>query len=385
CAPARTCLSSCAGLRRATRTASAPHRHPSHDVTSPPSPGREVQYAVPRNAEVIRQWTILREIENARGGGVAIDELAAQCAVTTRTIRRDLQALEEAGFPLYDDRSGDDGRTRWRVNGQAFKGLSAGLTVSELCALYFSRTLVEALAGTPFKAEVESAFEKLASVLSPHMRRFLDDLPRVIATKADPHHRPDTEHARLQPIVARGLEAILHNRQIEITYHSRSSERTKLYLIHPYRLAFAQGALYLLAYVPEYDEVRTFAVERVSEISLLDEHFTPIEELADTAFPHSLGVHSGPPERVEIEFDASVADYVRPREWHPSQQLREIASGGLSMTLNVCLDRALESWILSFGPSAIVRSPEPLARAIAARIEEARARYLQCRVTVPDS
>src|SRR5262249_15035715 len=200
-APARTCLSSCARLRRATRTASAPHRHPSHDVTSPPSPGREVQYAVPRNAEVIRQWTILREIENARGGGVTIDELAAQCAVTTRTIRRDLQALEEAGFPLYDDRSGDDGRTRWRVNGQAFKGLSAGLTVSELCALYFSRTLVESLSGTPFRSEVESAFEKLSAVLTPHMRRFLDQLPRVIASKADAVRRPGSP--RQQEIVAR--------------------------------------------------------------------------------------------------------------------------------------------------------------------------------------
>ena len=48
---------------------------------------------MPRNAEVIRQWTILREIERARTGGVTIDELAALCDVTTRTIRRDLQAL----------------------------------------------------------------------------------------------------------------------------------------------------------------------------------------------------------------------------------------------------------------------------------------------------
>ena len=133
---------------------------------------------MPRNAEVIRQWTILREIERARGTGVTIDELAALCDVTTRTIRRDLQALEESGFPLLDDKSHDDGKTRWRVNGQAFKGLSAGLTVSELCALYFSRTLLESLSGTPFRDDVESAFEKLASVLTPHMRQFLDQLPR---------------------------------------------------------------------------------------------------------------------------------------------------------------------------------------------------------------
>src|SRR6185295_18698258 len=113
---------------------------------------------MPRNAEVIRQWTILREIERARAGGVTIDELASLCGVTTRTIRRDLQALEEAGFPLFDDKTRDDGKTRWSINGQPFKGLTAGLTLSELCALYFSRTLLESLAGTPFRAELEQAF-----------------------------------------------------------------------------------------------------------------------------------------------------------------------------------------------------------------------------------
>src|SRR6267154_234669 len=156
---------------------------------------------MPRNAEVIRQWTILREIENARVAGVTIDELAALCDLTTRTIRRDLQALEEAGCPLFDDKSHDDGKTRWRVNGQAFKGLSAGLTVAELCALYFSRTLLESLSGTPFRDEVESAFDKLSSVLTPHMRQFLDQLPRVISTKADPMRR--REDPRAQRLIAR--------------------------------------------------------------------------------------------------------------------------------------------------------------------------------------
>jgi len=332
--------------------------------------------SVPRNAEVIRQWTILREIEQARAAGVTIDDLASQCGVTTRTIRRDLQALEEAGFPVYDDKSRDDGKTRWVLNGQAFKGLSAGLTLSELCALYFSRSLAESLAGTPFKADVESAFEKLTTALTPHMQRFLDQLPRVLSTKAQPQLASDaTSSPGRTKIIARALEATLHQRQATITYHSRSSDRTKQYLVHPYRLAYAQGALYLLAYVPEYKEVRTFAMERIQELSLREETFTPIEELPEEAFPHSLGVHSGPPERVELEFQPAVAEYVRARTWHPSQRLSETENGGVAMTLDVCLDRALSSWILSFGPFARVTAPAGLAKEIAGQFEEARALY----------
>ena len=76
---------------------------------------------MPRNAEVIRQWTILREIESARGAGVTIDELAGECDVTTRTIRRDLQALQEAGFPLYDDKIRRR-PTRWHLTARSSRG-----------------------------------------------------------------------------------------------------------------------------------------------------------------------------------------------------------------------------------------------------------------------
>ena len=49
---------------------------------------------MPRNAEVIRQWTILRDLESARR--LTIDDLASRTGVTTRTIRRDLEALQHA-------------------------------------------------------------------------------------------------------------------------------------------------------------------------------------------------------------------------------------------------------------------------------------------------
>ena len=331
---------------------------------------------MPRNAEVIRQWTILRRIERARGTGVTIDELADESGVTTRTIRRDLQALEEAGFPIYDDKSLPDGRTRWTINGQAFRGLSAGLTLSELCALYFSRTLLESLAGTPFRDELERAFDKMSASLTPHMRQFLDQLPQVIASKPDPNRRrAGARDPKIQVVVARALEATLHHRQAHLTYHSRSSERTKMYLVHPYRMAYAQGGLYLLAYVPEYAEVRTFAVERIQEISLLEDRFTPVDVPAGTAFPDSLGVHSGTPERVELEFRQAVTDYVKARDWHQSQTWRDLPNGGGVMTLDVCVDAALKGWILSFGPTVIVAAPGALAREIAAALDEARSGY----------
>jgi len=325
---------------------------------------------VPRNQEVIRQWKVLHALESSRHGAT-IDALADDLDVTTRTIRRDLAALQEAGFPLYDERDAE-GRARWRLGGQVLKGLETGFTLAELCALYLSRNMLEAVGGTPFQRDLTLAFARLEKMLSPRMRQFLDRLPQVLAAKPGPRARASGSSP---DIVGRLLEATLHYRVARMKYHSVSSARMKDYLIHPYRLAFAQGGLYLLAYVPEYKDVRTFAADRIASISLEKQTFTPSREIPDDVFGNSLGVNTGPPSHVEIAFDERVTPYVRARVWHPSQTLRDSGDGGVVLTMEVCNDLALRSWILGWGASARVLAPAALANDIRADLNNASAQY----------
>jgi proteasome accessory factor B len=204
------------------------------------------------------------------------------------------------------------------------------------------------------------------------MRQFLDRLPTVLAAKPGPRA---SGGAAAPDVVSRLLDATLHFRVATMRYHSVSSGRSKDYVIHPYRLTFAQGGLYLLAYVPEYEDVRTFAVDRIASVSLEKQTFTPKEKVADDAFANSLGVNTGPAARVEIEFEPRVAPYVRGRVWHASQQLREEGDGRVVLTMNVCHDWALRSWILSWGPYARVTAPQALANSILAELESAGSRY----------
>ena len=324
---------------------------------------------MPRNAEVIRQWSILRDLEASRR--LTIDDLSRRTGVTTRTIRRDLEALQTSGFPLYDEVI--DGKRYWTLEAKAFRRLDdTGFTLAELSALYFSRTLLECLAAAPFRQDVASAFEKLAAALTPGMRHFLDRLPMVIQAKgASP--RPAEGPAERERI-ARLLDGTLNHRRATMKYFSMSSGREKDYLIEPYRLLYSPGGMYLLAFVPDYGELRTFSVDRIRKVSLLEERFTP-SDVPEGAFAHSIGVNEGTPEQIEIAFEPRIAPYVRERRWHPSQKNAERKDGGVVLSLSVCNDWALRSWILSFGPLARVLSPATLAAQIKDEIDRASERY----------
>jgi predicted DNA-binding transcriptional regulator YafY len=325
---------------------------------------------VPRNQEVIRQWKVLHALDASRQG-ILIDVLAQDLDVTTRTIRRDLAALQEAGFPLYDDKD-EQGRTRWHLDGQVLKGLDTGFTLGELCALYLGRHVLEMAAGTPFGKDLSMAFARIEKMLSPRMRTFLDQMPAILTAKAGPRASATGEQGE---VATQLLEAALHHRVARMRYHSVSSGRIKDYVVHPERLAFAQGELYLLAYVPEYHDTRTFAFTRITAVSLEKQTFTPRPDPDGDVFANSLGVHTGPTAPVEIQFDARVAPYVRARVWHPSQRLVEGAAGDLSLSMDVCHDWALRSWIMSWGPLATVVTPSSLAREIRDEHDAASTRY----------
>ncbi len=324
-----------------------------------------------RNQEVIRQWTLLRDLWEGRYGRT-IDELAQLLKMHPRTIRRDIAALQEAGFPL--EQRVYDTRRAYTLNKEAFKGLiDAGLTLPELCALYFSRALLEYLAATPFQKDLASAFEKFESCLTAAQWKYLDAFPKVLAAKAEPRKKAGGE---APAHVSRMIAAALEHRRVSMSYYSFFSKQLKNYVVEPYQVCYAQGGLYLVAFVPAYEEPRLFAVERIKTLTLLDEHFTPGTEPVTAQMANSLGINlSGRPESVVIEFQPEAAPYVLEREWHPSQTLEARVDGCVVLKMKVVIDWALTAWVLGFGPRARVVGPRRLAHQIFELLEETRVLY----------
>src|SRR5881396_945098 len=170
-----------------------------------------------RNAQLIRQWAMLKQIETNRWTTIA--DLAGQHTVSTKTIRRDLAALMEAGFPLYDERY--DGKVYWRLS-EEYKGLPlATLSLSETAALYFSKKLVVNLAAPPFSTDIASAFKKIESALPEKNVQFLDSLDSMISVRADAPKDLE-EH---KTIIRQLLDSIGDELRVKMQYFSVHSQK----------------------------------------------------------------------------------------------------------------------------------------------------------------
>jgi predicted DNA-binding transcriptional regulator YafY len=131
-----------------------------------------------RNSELIRQWSILRTLATSRRTTIA--QLAPESGKTERTVRRDLKALEAAGFPLGEDQ--DEHGKYWSLPPRALAKVERdGFTIAELAALHMSRALFECFAESSLLKDLKGAFDKMDAALSPHMPRFLDQMPKAIS------------------------------------------------------------------------------------------------------------------------------------------------------------------------------------------------------------
>ena len=339
---------------------------------------RQGGHAVPRNAAVMRQWKILRELD-AKHHGMTVDQLVEATrdedfdrAVSRRTLFRDIGTLTAVGFPLTTESR--DGHTYYMLNRAPFSRLAqTGFSFSELCALYLSRRVVESLTGLPFQTALKDAFAKFELVISDGMRRFIEHLPLVVSAKPTGGKVP--RNPRVQEIGDELVQAAMHHRVVDMLYHSASHRRKKRYVVHPLRIVYAQGAFYLYAFVPEYGQIRTFATQRVRTLTVREETFVRPATISDDPFGASLGAGHGQPVHVVVRFDPEIADYVKERVYHASQRTDAQRDGSLRVELDVCNDAWLRSWILGFGHLVQVIAPPELAQDVVLELRRAKSQY----------
>jgi predicted DNA-binding transcriptional regulator YafY len=124
-------------------------------------------------------------------------------------------------------------------------------------------------------------------------------------------------------------------------------------------------------------DVRIFALDRIKSIVLTDETFDEPEKFnIDDFMRSSFGVFHGEPLKVRIWFAAEIAEYIREKVWHESQNIEPQPDGAIIFEAEVAGTKEIEAWVLKWGANAKVLAPESLRDQIHAEVEAMRKAYL---------
>jgi len=315
-----------------------------------------------------RLHTIIRLLEARRN--MTLDDLAEECDVDRRTIHRDLNAVQEAGYTLTSE---------WQEGKKVYSFLSKSrnippvtFTLNQLMSLYLLRSLAVHLAGTPFQGEIDELFRTITSVLPDRYVAHLERIARVSLPLL--HGARDYSAAAL--FLNDLQKALLHQFSIRLEYAKKGKGTPEVYEADPYTLVFHKGGIYLLALAHNRTGMRLFALERIRGVEVTRQRFEiPAGYQPEAHFANAFGLVSDTPLKVRVRFSPAVAHTIRERTWRPGQRMESYGEGGVILEFVAAGEMELVSWILSYGMHAEVLEPPELRQEVKRQIREMRQFY----------
>jgi predicted DNA-binding transcriptional regulator YafY len=309
-----------------------------------------------RNDQLIRQWEILWSLVGPPGR--TIKAMAEEYEVSERTIQRDLEALEAAGYPLVDEEDSTSSckEKRWRLI-QSFNHLPPiPMTREEAFAVLAAAQTMRGLDKTPIGEAFRSVLTKLRKAIKPLEL----EMTTLSGTYIDD---PDIErnYAGHRDTINLLLKA-LHRRQLlDIRYHAAHTDEVTERTVAPLCFWKSGGELYLIAHCYMRNAPRSFRVDRFVSVKPSAEKlpwpegFDPVNFLR-----HSFGPWVGEPKEVVLEFPVSGKDHFDKVQIHPTQQIRTLKGGGVEVRLKVAPSLNLAQWLAGFGRDVRVVAPPEL-------------------------
>ena len=322
-----------------------------------------------RGDQLGRQWKLIQALSAYRTGKSAA-ELAQELGCHPRTVYRDLEALQLAGFPLYTDRV--DGRSLWSFVDTVKHQIPLPLNLTELMALYFSRDMLKVLKNTIFYDSLETLFQKIKATLPPEYINYLSRIEKSLKVGLSSYKEYGGHTETLNSL----NEAVLNGKYIEMIYFTMSRKQKTRRKVAPYKIWFFDGTFYLIGHCLLRNSVRLFAIDRIKSLWLTDESFQIPEDFNTEDFMRSsFGTFVGNLTTVKIHFETDIAGYIQERTWHESQEIESQEDGSIIFKVTVAGTDEIKFWVLNWGAKATVLEPDSLRDEIKSEATAMAANY----------
>lgn len=295
-----------------------------------------------------------------------VRELADHFGVSTTTIYRDFEIMEEMRIPIYED----ENHTYSIMEDFYFR--PPDLNRDEALALLLAG---QAFQGEffPYREALNSAIAKIINSLPVSTKSVIDNLGTHISFR----HGAFVDLSKSKETIQDIERAIAKKETLLITYYSLSSDQVSQRKIDPYCFVYRNGACYLIAYCHTRDEIRLFRVDRIKEVDKTGETFEIQQGFSkDKYLKNVWGIERNDEEkRVVLIFNGKAARLVREMEWHPTQEIRDLPDGKIRFEITTGSMEEIKSWVLGFGAEVEVDRPAELKDAVISEIEKMKKTY----------
>ncbi len=331
--------------------------------------GRDITPGVNNRKRLLAVMDILQR-KTDEECGMSLSDIAAELRkhfgdtfrVTDVALREDIQSLRDFGMVIEEEKQlGFPTKYKW---------------LSRTFDLYELRVLIDAVTSAHFLSAEDSEIliQKLKSLTSEHQAKRLGNRLFV-----DDHVKTTNKWVKFY--IGDIHEAILQRRKITFQYR-KFNVRKELqlhrngfwYVVRPYALVWNQDRYYLLARQDGIDQLKTFRVDRLYKLRLLEERFEDPQLNVAQYIQQTFNMYPGEVTTVRVKFDNSLINVVVDR-FGEQVALYPADESSFVIVIRAAMSEGLVRWLLTWGADAQVLSPPELVERMKEEIRKMTSLY----------
>ena len=293
---------------------------------------------------------------------VSMKQMQDVLEVSRATLNRDLAYMRDRlGIPFEWDAS---------LRGYTLTRQQTGDKTFELPGVWFNQQEIVSLLTM---IELISKLEP-GGLLLPQLTPFKNRLESLLDNGTG-DSKQARNRIRILPMAQRHVSgdyfqvityALVNRKCIEMKHFARQTGKTTERKISPQRLVYYRDNWYLDAFCHLRDDLRSFSLDALSDVKLLEEVAIDVseKEMQET-FESSYGIFTGKNHQIaKLKFTPFRAQWVAREVWHPEQIGKLQADGSYLLEVPYGEDWELIQDILRQGPDVEVLGPKSLCSKI---------------------
>ena len=293
--------------------------------------------------------------------------------VSRATLCRDLDYLRDRlGVPIV-----------WDAKSRAYvlESFSTDAARQELPGVWFNESEIHGLLGMIEIINQMQAGSTLVERMTPLKQRL-----EILLEQGTGSASEIMQRIRILPMARRPVsdehfqwlaDALVKRQRVRIRHLSRKRSETVERDISPQRLVYYRDNWYLDAYCHLRDDLRSFALDAIEAVSLLDNPaLTATDKALAEYYEQSYGIFNGKASHVaRLRFTPFRAQWVAREIWHPKQRGSFEPDGSYLLEVPYSNDTELLMDILKQGPEVEVLAPDSLKQKTINSLAATQAKY----------